>query len=130
VFGGLYLGATTGHIVRAAMEGVAFRVREMVDRIYLDADLPQPDVMRVDGGAAANDVFIQLQANILGRPIERMSPLEATAYGAALLAGEACGMWEPWSTNNVRRTDRVFEPQWSDEQREERFQWWKKACGL
>lgn len=130
VFGGLYLGATAAHFVRAAMEGVAFRVREMVDRIYLDAGLQQPEVLRVDGGAAANNVLMQLQANILGRPVERIRPLEATAYGAALLAGEGVGMWEPWSTANLRRTDRVFEPQWDDDQREERFHRWKKACQL
>jgi glycerol kinase len=130
VFGGLTLGVKAGHIVRAAMEGVAFRVREMVDRIYLDAELPTPEVLGVDGGGAANDVFMQLQADILGRPIERIQPLEATAYGAALLAGEACGMWEPWSSANVRQTDRVFEPQWNEDRREERFHWWKQACGL
>ena len=130
MFGGLTFGATSAHCVRAAMEGVAFRVREMVDRLYLDAELPQPEVLRVDGGAAANDVLMQLQANILGRPVDRTRPLEATAYGAALLAGEGVGMWEPWSTANLRRTDRVFEPQWDDDQREERFQRWKKACQL
>ncbi len=130
MFGGLYLGATTGHFVRAAMEGVAFRVREMVDSIYLDAELPQPEVLRVDGGAAANDVLMQLQANIMGRPVERMQPLDATAYGAALLAGESCGIWEPWSTSKLRQTDRVFEPQWNDDQREERFHQWKEACQL
>lgn len=129
-FGGLTLGVRTGHIVRAAMEGVAFRVREMVDQIYLDAELPPPDTIGVDGGGAANDVFMQVQANILGRPVDRIQPLEATAYGAALLAGEACGMWEPWSSGDVAKSDRVFEPQWSDDQREERFHWWKQACGL
>lgn len=130
MFGGLTLGATPAHCVRAAMEGVAFRVREMVDRLYLDAGLQQPEVLRVDGGAAANDVLMQLQANIMGRPVERIRPLEATAYGAALLAGEGVGVWEPWSTANLRRTDRVFEPQWDDDQREERFRRWKEACQL
>ena len=129
-FGGLTLGATAAHFVRAAMEGVAFRVREMVDRMYLDADLPQPEILRVDGGAAGNDMLMQLQANIMGRPVERMQPLEATAYGAALLAGEACGIWEPWSTAGLRRSDRVFEPQWSEDEREERFNVWKEACEL
>ena len=46
---------------------------------------------------------------------------------AALLAGEACGMWEPWSTGALRQTERVFEPQWTDGQRDERFERWKKA---
>ena len=130
VFGGLSLGATSAHFVRAAMEGVAFRVKEMVEQIYLDADLPRPDALRADGGAAANDLLMQLHADALGFPIERMQPLEATAYGTALLAGEACGIWEPWSTTELRRTDRVFEPQWSDDERETRFQQWKEACQL
>jgi glycerol kinase len=129
-FGGLTLGATAAHFVRAAVEGVAFRVREMVDQIYQDSDLPLPELMRVDGGAAANDVFMQLLADVLGRPVDRMQPLEATAYGAAFLAGESCGLWEPWSIVHSRRSDRVFEPAWSEDQREERFQQWKRACQL
>ena len=130
IFGGLSLGVRASHIVRAAMEGVAFRVREMLDQIYLDSGLPEPETLRVDGGAAANDYLMQIQADVLGRPVERMVPLEATAFGAALLAGEACGVWEPWSSAKMRRADRVFEPQWSEDQREERFAWWRKACGL
>jgi glycerol kinase len=130
VFGGLTLGATAGHMVRAAMEGVAFRVREMVERIYLDADLDQPKVIPVDGGAAAGNMLMQLHADILGCPVERMQPLDATAYGAAMLAGEACGIWEPWSINDLRRIERVFEPSWSEDRREESFNLWKKACQL
>ena len=130
VFGGLYLGATSAHFVRAAMEGVAFRVRQMVDQIYLDADVPRPDALRADGGAAANDVLMQLHADITGFPVECANPLEATAYGAAMLAGEACGIWEPWSTAGLSKSDRIFEPKWSEDQREERYHIWKKACGF
>jgi glycerol kinase len=129
-FEGLTLGASAPHLVRAAMEGVAFRVREMLDRVYEDCGLTQPDVLRVDGGAASNDVMMQIQANILGRPVERMMPLEATAFGAALLAGEACGVWEPWTTASMRRVGSVFEPQWKEEEREERFAGWRKAWQL
>jgi glycerol kinase len=130
MFGGLYLGATAAHLVRAVMEGVAFRVRQMVDQIYLDAGVPRPDALRADGGAAANDVLMQLHADVTGFPVECAKPLEATAYGAAMLAGEACGVWEPWSTAGLRKSDRVFEPKWSEDQREERFHRWKKACGF
>jgi glycerol kinase len=112
------------------MEGVSFRVKEMVEQIYIDAGLPRPEVLRVDGGAAANDVLMQLQADILGYPVERMVPLEATAYGTALLAGEGVGIWEPWSTTNLRKIDRLFESQWNDDEREERFEQWKEACHL
>jgi glycerol kinase len=112
------------------MEGVSFRVKEMVDQIYIDADMPQPETLRVDGGAAANDFLMQQQADALGLPIERIQPLEATAYGVALLAGEGVGVWEPWSTTELRKRDRVFEPQWNDAEREERFHKWKKVCQL
>jgi len=129
-FEGLTLGATASHLVRAAMEGVAFRVREMLDRVYEDSGLIQPEILRVDGGAAANDVMMQIQANVLGRPVERMVPLDATAFGAALLAGEACSVWEPWTTVNMRRSDRLFEPQWNRDEREERFSKWREAWGF
>lgn len=91
-FEGLTLATSKEHIVSAAIEGVAFRIREMVDQIYRDSALPRPDTLRVDGGAAENDLLMQIQSNVMGCPIERMKPTEATAYGAALLAGEACGI--------------------------------------
>jgi glycerol kinase len=127
---GLTLGVTEAHIVRAAMEGVAFRVREMIDRVYADSSLPRPTHLRVDGGAAANDVLMQIQANILGCTVERMTPLEATGFGAALLAGEACGVWSKGSTGNIRQTSRTFEPEWTQEMRNERFEEWRVACKL
>jgi glycerol kinase len=128
VISGLTLGVTEAHIVRAAMEGVAYRVREMIDRVYKDSSLPRPTHLRVDGGAASNDVLMQIQANILGCSVERMMPLEATGFGAALLAGEACGVWPKWSTGNIRQTSRIFEPEWSQEMRDERFEEWRAAC--
>lgn len=126
--GGLTRGATKAHIVRAAMEGVAFRVREMVDGIYGDSGLPRPAVMRVDGGASANDVLMQIQADVLGQPVERMAPREATAFGAAVLAGQAAGLWDDDAPARLRRTDRLFEPAWSEDEREERFRTWHGAC--
>ena len=128
--GGLTRGTTQGHIVRAAMEGIAFRTREMLDAVYADPDLPQPEALRVDGGASANEVLMQIQANALGRPVERMTPLEATAYGAALLAGRATGIWNDADFEHFRRVDRRFEPQWSEDERNGRFAAWRSACGL
>jgi glycerol kinase len=129
-FEGLTLATSREDIVRAAMEGVAFRVREMVDRIYQDSALPRPHTLRVDGGATENDLLMQIQSNVQGCAIERMEPREATAYGAALLAGEACGIWEPYSSRELHRVDRTFEPRWSDSEREERFGHWKSVFGL
>jgi glycerol kinase len=109
---------------------MAFRVREMIDRVYADSTLPRPTNLRVDGGAAANDVLMQIQTNILGCTVERMTPLEATGFGAALLAGEACGVWSKGSTGNIRQISRTFEPEWTQEMRNERFEEWRVACKL
>jgi glycerol kinase len=129
-FEGLTLATSKEHLVRAAIEGVAFRVREMVDQLYLDSALPRPTTIRVDGGATENDLLMQLQANVLGCAIEKMAPSEATAYGVALFAGEACGIWEPNSSDQMHKIDRTFEPEWSELEREERFGRWKAAFGL
>jgi glycerol kinase len=99
----------------------------MIDRVYADSSLPRPPVLKVDGGAAANDVLMQIQANILGCPVQRMVPLEATGYGAALLAGEACGIWPKESSGTLQQTSSSFEPQWSEEMRNARFDEWQQA---
>jgi glycerol kinase len=130
LIGGLTRGATKAHVARAAMEGIAFRVREMLDRIYEDSGLPRPSILAVDGGASANDLFMQIQADALGQPVERMAPIEATAFGAAILAGQAEGVWGPDAVDRLRKIDRTFEPTWSAEEREERFDGWRRACGL
>ena len=131
VITGLSSGTTRAQILRSAMEGISFRVREICERIYLKPapllDIPFPDRLRVDGGAAASDVFMQIQADILGIPVERMHPLEATAYGAALLAGEGCGLWKPGESRGLRRMDRVFEPRWDSATRDARFNAWRRA---
>jgi len=130
LIGGLTRGATKAHVARAAMEGIAFRVREMLDRIYQDSGLPRPSILAADGGVSANDLFMQIQADTLGQPVERMAPIEATAFGAAILAGQAEGVWGPDAVDQLRKIDRTFEPTWSAEEREERFNNWRKACGL
>jgi glycerol kinase len=129
-FEGLTLATSKEDISRAAIEGVAFRIREMVEQIYWDSALPRPDTLRVDGGATGNDLLMQIQSNVQGCAIERMEPREATAYGVALLAGEACGTFEPCSSARLHRVDKIFEPQWSDSEREERFGHWKSVFEL
>lgn len=129
-FEGLTSGVTKEHLVRAALEGVAFRVRELVDGVYRDTGLPRPKSLRVDGGASENNLLMQIQADVLGVTIERTEPTEVTAYGTALLAGEACGVWEPGASVKLHRTDRVFEPGWSAEEREARFSHWTSVFGL
>jgi glycerol kinase len=131
---GLITGLTRGtrreHLVRAMLEGIAFRVRDVLDAIYGGTGLPCPPALRVDGGASANDLLMQLQADILGRPVERMAPIEATAFGAALLAGEGVGLIPSGGTAALRRVDRLFRPTWSEAERDERYSLWRVNCGL
>jgi glycerol kinase len=73
---------------------------------------------------------MQIQADALGQPVERMAPIEATAFGAAILAGQAKGVWGSDAVDQLRKIDRTFEPTWSAEERDERFDGWRRACGL
>jgi glycerol kinase len=73
---------------------------------------------------------MQTQADVLGQPVERMAPVEATVFGAAVLAGQAEGIWGPDAVDQLRKVDRTFEPTWPAEERDERFGSWRRACGL
>lgn len=130
MIGGLTRGSTQAHIVRAAMEGIAFRVREMLDKIYSSTPLPRPPCLRVDGGASMNAVLMQIQADVLGIPVERMAPAEASAFGAAVLAGRAAGVWGDADAVNLRGIDATFEPRWNEDERDARFLQWREDCGL
>ena len=103
---GLTRGATAGHLARAALEGIAYQVADVLDAMRKDAaiDLPQ---LRVDGGAAANDLLLQFQADLLRVPVERPTVLETTALGAAYFAGLGSGAW---GEGLERTVDRTFEP--------------------
>ena len=89
---GLTRGANRKHLVRAALESIAYQTREVVDAMTRDSGI-KPEVLRVDGGAARNDFLCQFQADILGVPVERPAMTETTALGAAYLAGLATGFW-------------------------------------
>ena len=126
VIGGLSRGSTKAHVVRAVLEGVAWRCREVYDALRIDCPHPPPAELRVDGGMAGNDVLLQAQADALGLPVERPVVLDAAAVGAAYLAGLGTRVWA--STDDLARTwqpERVFEPRGSDTERAERFAAWK-----
>jgi glycerol kinase len=102
---GLTRGTTRAHIVRATLEAIAFEVRDVLET------MPGLSTLRVDGGAAANDLLCQLQADQVGVPVERPKIVETTALGAAFLAGLGTGLWS--STDDLRDTwqlERRFEP--------------------
>ncbi len=90
---GITRGTNRHHIIRAALESIAYQTRAVVDAMARDSGL-RPEVLRVDGGAARNDFLCQFQADILGIPVERAATTECTALGAAYLAGLAVGFWK------------------------------------
>lgn len=127
VVSGLTRGAGKAHIVRAALESIAYQTRELVEAMEADAGAPLAE-LRVDGGAAANDFLMQFQADILGKTVVRPKNLETTALGAAFLAGLATGVWK--STDELERfwrVDRRFEPTMNAERREGLYAGWRKA---
>src|SRR5205814_3177490 len=87
---GLTRGATAGHLARAALESIAYQSAELVHAMESDADI-ELEELRVDGGATANNLLMQFQADILGVPVVRPKVAETTALGAAYLAGLAVG---------------------------------------
>jgi len=105
---GLTRGTTRAHLVRATLEAIAFEVRDVIDTLAGQTELT---TLAVDGGAAANDLLCQLQADQLGVPVERPKNVETTGLGAAFLAGLGTGVWS--SVDELRATwqlDRRFEP--------------------
>ena len=107
---GITRGTTRAHLARATLDAIAFEVRDVVDAMTDEAGLPVPE-LQVDGGASANDLLCQLQADQLGVPVQRPQIQETTALGAAFLAGLGTGVWS--STDELAgswQLDRRFEP--------------------
>jgi len=105
---GITRGTTRAHIVRATLEAIAFEVRDVIDTVTSQAELKS---LAVDGGASANNLLCQIQADQLGVPVERPQIVETTALGAAFVAGLGTGVWK--STDDLQETwslDRRFEP--------------------
>ena len=94
LIGGLSRGTGRAQIARAVLEGVAYRCAEVIEALLDDSQVARPDRLRVDGGMAANDVFLQCQADTLGSPVERPEIVQATALGVAYLAGMGVGVWD------------------------------------
>ncbi|MEO1513207.1 MAG: FGGY-family carbohydrate kinase, partial [Planctomycetota bacterium] len=126
---GITRGTTAAHIARAALEGIAQSAADLVQA--MDADLAAPITeLRVDGGAAANDLLMQLQADTIGRPVVRAAVAETTALGAAALAGLASGLYT--STDQIAsiwNAGRTFEPAIDDAGRAEARDRWADAVG-
>jgi len=124
---GLTRGATRGHIARAALEAIAFQSADVLAAMEKDAAITLSE-LRVDGGAAANNLLMQFQADLLGVPVVRPKVLETTALGAAYLAGLAVGYWQSDADIGTNwRSDRRFEPQMPAAQAAELRGHWDRA---
>ena len=124
---GLTRGTPPSHIVRASLESIAFQSADLVEAMIYDAGL-QLHQLRVDGGAASNNFLMQFQADLLGVDIERPRHIETTAIGAAYLAGLGVGLWGNIDELELhRQVDRVFSPQMSELQRQDKLSAWRNA---
>ncbi len=119
-------GATgAAEIARAALEGVAFRVREILDHITGATELPAPTVLKADGGLATSDTLLQIQADITGLPVARHALRDAAACGAAIGAGRGVGALAEADLAAFTRHDRVFEPRIGADEANARHEAWR-----
>jgi glycerol kinase len=124
---GITRGTTKAHIVRATLDSMAYQTRDVLSAMEADSHIKLA-ALRVDGGAVANNVLMQFQADLLGVPVDRPQIIETTALGAAYLAGLAVGVWK--SKDELRHTwklDNRFEPQMQSEEADKLYKGWRKA---
>ena len=124
---GLTRGTTAAHIARAALEGIAFQVGDILSAMEADSGIQLAE-LRVDGGASKNNLLMQFQANLLGVPVVRAKNTETTAMGAAYLAGLAVDVYR--SKDELASqwaSDRIFEPAIGDDERLDLRSRWHKA---
>jgi glycerol kinase len=118
---------TNAHLARATLEAICYQSRDVSEAMEQDSGV-HLEVLKVDGGVTANDLCMQMQADILGVPVSRPVVAETTALGAAYAAGLATGFWK--TTEELRANwneSKRWAPQWTDEQRAEGYRGWKKA---
>lgn len=123
---GITRGTSSAHLTRAALESICFQVDDLLQIIAADSGMPVSQ-LRIDGGAAANNLLVQFQADISAIDIVRPAHLETTALGAAYLAGIAVGLWTTRELNEKWRIDRLFHGTLQAEQIESLKQHWLKA---
>ena len=124
---GLTRGTSKAHIARAALQSIAFQSADVLAAMQRDAHQPLTEV-RVDGGAAKNDLLLQFQADVTGVPVVRPEVTETTALGAAYLAGLATGFWSGLDEiSNLWRAERRFDPAMHASQRDDLIARWHKA---
>ena len=123
---GLTRGTSKSHLIRATLESLAYQTRDVLDAMTKDSGVELTS-LRVDGGASANNLLMQFQADILGSEVERPKVIETTALGAAYLAGIAVGFWEKEEISKNRQTDKIFKSNMKEEERKKLYKGWQKA---
>jgi glycerol kinase len=124
---GLTRGATRAHLARATLEAIAFQSAELIEAMAADSGIALTE-LRVDGGATASNLLMQMQADLLGVPVVRPKVTETTALGAAYLAGLAVGFWRDEAEIAAQWSrDRVFEPAMSRDEAASRLALWRRA---
>lgn len=127
---GITRGTTRAHIARAALEGIALQIADLLRAMSADIGAPLKG-LKVDGGAAANNLLMQLQADLLGVPIARPTMLEATALGAVFLAGLGVGLWsDTTALARAWQQDRIFTPAPASASLEALRRAWERAVAL
>jgi len=118
---------TNAHLARATLEAICYQSRDVSDAMEQDSGV-HLEVLKVDGGVTANNLCMQLQADILGVPVSRPVVAETTALGAAYAAGLATGFWANTDELKVNWNEsQRWLPEWSEQQREDGYAGWKKA---
>ena len=124
---GITRGTTSAHIARATLEAIALQVRDVISAMASDSGIPLRS-LRVDGGAARNNLLMQIQADLLGVPVVRPRNVETTATGAAYLAGLGCGLWRSeQELESLWEIEHTFEPSGNDASLREIQERWDKA---
>jgi glycerol kinase len=114
------------HIIKATLESMAYQTKDILNAMQEDSGIKLAS-LRVDGGASANNMLMQFQADILGSEVERPEVIESTAQGAAYLAGIQSGMWKKEEILKNRKIQQRFKPNMPDEQRNRLYKGWQKA---
>lgn len=123
---GLTRDTGKNHIIKAALESIAYQTRDVKSAMEQDAGIMIP-CLNVDGGATNNNYLMQFQADILGIKVDRPEITESTASGAVYLAGLKAGIWTLSDIKSIRKTNRIFSPEIAAEQREKLYGGWQKA---
>lgn len=123
---GLTRGTGRAHIVRAALEAIAYQSADVLEAMSRDSST-RLNVLHVDGGASANDFLMQFQADILGTRVQRPAVIESTALGAAMLAGRAVGLWSDEQLRGLGKSEREFVPNMDEATRRHLLRQWHRA---